>query len=121
MGLTVAQVSNPMGSLTEFPIGPFKGRIVNITFDNQYLTTGEVLTAASLGWNVLFGAIQITGGAALANGTLSVDCIVRSNAAQTQLTFQAQETAGTVDTPQKEVTSNQDLSLYSGRWLVLGM
>lgn len=123
MPLTMTNVSNPQASITEFPLGPFKGRIVDLSLvgDTSYLTGGEVLTAAALGWNVIFGAIPVSGGFATSTGALSADTIVKPNAAQTQLTFQLQETAATVDTPTKEVSSGQDMSAYSGRYLVLGM
>lgn len=119
MALTIAEVSNPNSgqSVTEF-FG-LKAKMIDITFDNSYLTTGEVLTAAALGWDSVQGAITVWD-PALADGTLSVSTVVKPNTARTQLTFQAQETAATVDTSFKEVTSTADLSLYTGRFIILG-
>lgn len=120
MGLTVASVANPQGKNTDFTIGPFKARVVNITFDNSYLTTGEVLTKQMMGWAYLFGAIQLTSGVKNAAGTLSNNVVIQRNASGSQLAFIAQETAGVVDTPFKEVNSGDNLSAYSGEFLILG-
>ncbi len=119
MALTVAQVAHPNSQISETEFLGYKARLVTITFDASYLTTGEVLTAADLGWNGLIGAIAVSG-VGNAAGTLSVTTVVRPNAAQSQLTFQAQETAGTVDTPHKEVTSAADLTGYAGTFIVIG-
>lgn len=118
MALTVTNVPNPNARMTELPFGGFKARIVKLTFDSSYLTTGEVLTAAMLGWNELHGAIPITG-VGNADGTLSFTTVVRKSG--TALTFQLQETAGTVDTPHKELTSTADASAYHGNFLVFGV
>lgn len=121
MALTIAQVGNPNSAATEFPLGPFKARLIDVTFDNSYLTTGEVLTAADLGWNTIHGAVVVEHAQNRASsGTLSVYLTIRPNTARTQVTVQAYETAGTVDTSHKEVTSGADLSTYTGRLLVFG-
>lgn len=119
MALTIADVTHPNSQSTEFPLGPFKAVVKTITFDSSYLTTGEVLTAADLGWNQVHGAIAISG-VGNADGTLSLTTVVKPNTARTQLAFQAQETAGTVDTPHKEVSSTQNISAYSGTFLIFG-
>lgn len=120
MALTIANVSHPNQQVTEWPFGPFKCRLINVTFDNSYLTTGEVLTAATLGWNQIHGAIALDGGITTSTGTVMANIVARPNAARTQIAFQAYETAGTVDTAHKEVTSATDLSTYSGRFLIIG-
>lgn len=117
MPVTIANVSNPNSKLTEFSFGPYKARIVTIAFDNSYLTGGEVVTAANLGWNELHGAVAITGVGNVA-GTLSMTTVVRKSGKN--LLFQLQETAGTVDTPHKELTSAADASAYSGQFLIFG-
>lgn len=120
MALTITYPSHPNQTISEFPLGPWKCRIVKLTFDSSYLTTGEVLNATDLGWNTLFGAIPLTG-VGNADGTLSVGTVVRANTAQTALTFQAQEGGSTAnDNPFKEFTSTGDLSAYHGTFLVLG-
>lgn len=144
MALTIAYPTHPNQVMTEFQLGPWKARMVKLTFDASYLTTGEVLTAANLGWTNLIGAIPLTG-VANADGTLSAPCVVRSNTAQTSLTFQAQESAAvTTHTHTEntagaytqnattaaggaiaagrlaEVASTTDLSAYHGTFFVLG-
>jgi hypothetical protein len=104
--------------VTEFPFGPFKCRIVDVTFDNAYLTGGEVLTAAALGWKAIHFAFCEN--AVNVAGTLGVNLAARPNATRTQVAIQAYETAGTVDLSHKEVTSGADLSTYTGRVMLLG-
>lgn len=121
MPLTIANVTHPNQSISEFQLGPWKARLIDVTFDSSYLTTGEVLTAAQLGWVQIHGAIVVELGSNRGStGTLALDVNVRANAARTQVTVQAYETAGTVDTPHKEVTSAQDISAYTCRLLVFG-
>jgi hypothetical protein len=120
MPLTVTYPAHPNQTITEFTLGPWKARMVRLQFDSSYLTTGEVLAASTLGWSNVYGAIPLTN-VGNADGTLSLGCVVRSNAAQTSLTFQAQEGGGTAnDNPFKEVTSTQDVSAYHGTFFVLG-
>lgn len=119
MALTVANVSTPNSEIHEAQFLSLRARVVDITFDSQYLTTGEVLNATDLGWTYLFGAVTLADPSNAA-GTASVGCVVKKNTAGSALTFQAQETAGTVDLAFKEVSSNQDLSTYTGRFVVLG-
>lgn len=121
MALTLANVSHPNQMMSEFNLGPWKARVVRITFDSSYLTTGEVLAASALGWSNVIGAMPLTGVSNVsASGTAAVPVVVRPNAAQTSLTFQAYETAAAVDTVLKEVTSAQDLSTFVGDFIVLG-
>lgn len=119
MALTITQVAHPNSQITEGDLLGFKARLVTITFDSSYLTTGEVLTASSMGWIGVIGAIEVSG-VGNTTGALSVTTVVRPNSSLSQLTFQAQETAATVDTSHKEVTSAADLSTYSGTFIVLG-
>jgi hypothetical protein len=117
MGLGIAQVAHPGAKITEFPLGPWKARLVDLTLDSAYLPTGEVLTATARGWKALIGAIEITPFSNAA-GTLSVAGRVKPTTAQTSLTFQAY-TAAAGATPLPEAGAI-DLSLYTGRYLVLG-
>lgn len=121
MALTLAQVANPQSAITEFPFGPFKVRVMDLTFDNSYLTGGEVLTAAQLGWNQVWGALEMVN-ASNSTGTVASFTVVKANSALSQLTFQLYEGAATAnDNPLKEWTSAQDASTYTGRYLIFGM
>lgn len=118
MALTVTEVVHPNSSTTDIYIPPFRGRIVNLTFDASYLTGGEVLTAAMMGWSYVFGAITLTHPANSA-GTLALPTVVKRNTAGTSLTLQPLESAGDGD-PMDEAGSTNDLSAFTGMFLVLG-
>lgn len=120
MALTVANVTTPNAEMHEGQMIGLKARVLDITFDSSYLTGGEVLTAASLGWVYTFGAIPLTN-PTNSTGTVMAPPVVKKNTAGTQLTFQLAEGAATAnDNPLKEVTSAQDMSAYTGRFIVLG-
>lgn len=120
MALTVANVSTPNSEIHEGQFLGLRGRIVDITFDSSYLTGGEVLTAATMGWTYLFGAVPLTHPTNTA-GTVMAPAVVKKNTAGSQLTFQLAEGAATADdNPLKEVGSTQDMSTYTGRFVVLG-
>lgn len=146
MALTIAQVSTPNAEMHEGQLMGLRARILDITFDSSYLTTGEVLTAASLGWTYLFGAVTLAD-PSVSNGTASVGCVVKKNTSGSQLTFQAQGNAASAAHTHTENTaaaytqnavtaaggavaagtlrnaemaSTQDLSTFTGRFVVLG-
>lgn len=87
MAVTVANVTHPNQFITDFPFGPWKCRLVDITFDNSYLTTGEPLSAATLGVNQVHGAIVLYD-AKNAAGTLAMPVVIVPNTARTSLTLQ---------------------------------
>lgn len=118
MALTIANVTTPNGEVHEGSLMGLRARIVDITFDSSYLTGGEVLTTAMLGWDYLFGAVALTHPANSA-GTLGLPTVVKANSTGTQLTFQPLESAASGD-PMGQATSTQDLSAYTGRFIVLG-
>lgn len=59
MGLTVTNIQTPNAQLNQFSLGPWNARFVEVAWDSTYLVGGELLTAASLGWNQVFGAIEV--------------------------------------------------------------
>lgn len=120
MALTLAEVSHPNAGQTTFSFGPFKATFKTVTFDNSYPTTGEIVTAAALGWNGLIGAICFSGGIANTAGTLAHVIVARPDAAQSQVALQAIETGTAVDSPLKEATNAADLSTYSAVFLFIG-
>ena len=87
MPVTVAQVTHPNQTVTQFPFGPWQARLVDITFDASYLTTGEPLSAVTLGVNQVHGAIVIYD-AKNAAGTLALPVLIVPNANRTSLTLQ---------------------------------
>jgi len=118
MALTLTDVATPNAAQHTGTMLGMKARIVDITFDASYLTTGEVLTAAQLGWAMVIGAVVLNDPVNAA-GTLSVGCVVRKNTAGSQLAFQAMYGPTSVG-PYPEATSTNDLSTYTGRFIVLG-
>lgn len=121
MPLTITNVEHPNQKITEFPLGPWKARIIDVAFDNSYPTAGEVMTAVQLGWNVIAGVVVVRNAQNRASAnTLSLGVEAEVNAAQTQVELQLYETAGTVDTPHKEFNNTGDASAYTCRLMVFG-
>lgn len=113
MALTVANVATPNARINEWSEGPYKARMIDITFDNSYPTGGEVLTAASLGWSQIFGAIVLTHPVNSA-GTLHRMLFPRKNTANTQLNLIIATTASA------EAANASDQSAFTARVIVLG-
>ena len=119
MAATIAPVSHPNQNLWAGELFGMKYAVYDVTLDSSYLTTGEIVTAAQLGWDQVHGVITLYD-FAVSDGTLSLPAVVRPNSTRTQVHFIAQETAATVDTPMKEVTSGFNASTYTGRYIFLG-
>lgn len=125
MPITLAKVANPnqFETVTDFG-GFFKGVIKTITLDNSYLTTGEIVTAAQVGFSRIYGVIDLQGGAGFTNaaGTQTLPAMVKTNATNSQVTFQPQRydgaSAGKANL--EEVANAVDLSLFSGKFLFIG-
>lgn len=118
MALTLTPVTTPNQSTLEGSMMGLKFKVFDVTFDSSYLTTGEVVTAASLGWDTI--QFVMCEDAVNAAGTLAHGVVARPNSTRTQVAVQAYETAATVDTPHKEATSAADLSTYTARLVFLG-
>ncbi|MCW0190965.1 MAG: hypothetical protein OJJ55_06655 [Rhodococcus sp.] len=118
MALTFTDVACPMGAITEFPLGQFKARVIDVTLDSSYLTTGEVLTAAALGWDYIYGVLELET-FSNSTGTLGLPSIREQGSAGSQLTFQPLESAADGD-PMDEGGSTNDFSAFTGRFIVLG-
>jgi hypothetical protein len=121
MALTVTDIATPNAAATEFPLGIFKAKLVDVTFDNSYPTTGEVLTAASRSWIQIFGAIPVTPPTNAA-GTASMGLVVKKNATNTQLTLQLQGVDGAAagKANLEEKANAFDASTFTTRLLLLG-
>lgn len=122
MPVTVTQVSRPNAQITESTVGEFKLRVLDVTFDNSYVTTGEPLTAASLGWSFLFGHI---GGIAMAKnaaGTLAMPVTVTPNASGSQVLLQAYryDGASAGKASLEEAANAFDASTFTARLYLLG-
>lgn len=121
MPLTIAEVANPNAGQTVTELFGLKAKMVDVTFDNSYLATGELLTAAALGWDSVQGAIVVQG-ASNAAGTLFSPLVIKANAAQTQLTLQLEryDGASVGKAFLEEVANAVDASAFSARIIVLG-
>lgn len=123
MALTVAAVAHPNSQNTEFSFGPFRARIVDVTFDSSYdNTNGEAMTAASLGWSTIEGAVVL--GDAWSGTSTDLTAVVRPVATSggTSITFRAFEYNGAAAGVARlqEVANATDLSTYTARVLVFG-
>lgn len=121
MALTVTPVASPNSINVEFPIGIYRGKLMDITFDNSYVTTGEILLASAVGWTQIFGAITWIQPINAA-GTLMLPAAVKANAANTQLTFQAYRYDGSSagKASLEEAANAFDASAFTGRFMLLG-
>lgn len=120
MAVTIAEVAHPNAAQTEFPFGIYKARIIDVTFDASYVTTGEPLTAASLGWNgVVYSFPSLAMNAA---GTLGMPVYAEANATQSQLTLQLlrYDGASAGKASLEEAANAFDASLFTARLLVIG-
>lgn len=123
MALTIAQVSHPNSASTEFPFGPFKARILDITFDSSYdNTNGESLTAASLGWATIEGAFVLAD--AWSGTATDLTAVIRpvATAGGSSIVFRAFEYNGAAAglARLQEVADTTDLSTYTMRVCVFG-
>ena len=124
MAVTLAKVANPNQIETVIDYGPFKGVFKVVTLDNSYLTTGEVVTAAQVGFRVIVGVVDLQGGAGFSNaaGTQTLPALAKVSATGSQVAFQAQRydgaSAGKANL--EEAAATTDLSLFSGKFLFIG-
>lgn len=121
MALTLTEVPTINQIVQEFPLGSMKARVQDVLFDNSYPTGGEVVTAASLGWSALFGAIVMLD-ATNAAGTLTMPVMVKPNAAKTQVTLQlaGYDGASAGKASLEEKANAFDASLFTARIMWLG-
>lgn len=121
MAVTVTNVPNPGGLLSEGQLGQLKFRIVDVLFDASYLTTGEPLTAASFGWLYFFGGIQMIL-AKNAAGALGMPVLIVPNATGSSIAFQLMRYDGAAagKASLEEAANAFDASAFTARILLLG-
>ena len=121
MAVTVTNVTNPGGLLSEGQLGQLKFRIVDILFDASYLTTGEPLTAASFGWIYFFGGIVVNH-AKNAAGTLAMPLTIVANSTGSSIALQLLRYDGAAagKASLEEAANAFDASLFTARVLLLG-
>jgi len=118
MAVTIANVATPNATTTEGSLLGLKAKLIDVTFDSSYVTAGEPLTAISLGWDQLHGAIPVTQ-ATTTTGTTAYAVQARPNTTKTQLQlFLYSTTAATA--PMAEVANAVNASTFTVRLLVLG-
>lgn len=123
MALTIAQVSHPNSASTEFPFGPFKARILDVTFDSSYdNANGESLTAASLGWVTIEGAFVLADAWSGTSTDLLSPVRPVATAGGSSVTFRTFEYNGAAAglARLQEVANTVDLSTYTMRVCVFG-
>lgn len=123
MPVTVANVSHPNQNTWEGEFLGQKARVIDVTFDSSYdNTNGEVITAASLGLQSIYGVFPLTQAYKAASDLASVVVPV-VNAAQTQVALRVFEADGgaTGQAPLDEAANTTDYSNYVVRLCVLGV
>ena len=122
MAVTVAQVSRPNAAISETTVGEFKLRVVDVTFDNSYVTTGEPLAATALGWSYFYGHLGGTAIATNATGTLALPVIVKPNASGSQVTLflYRYDGASAGKASLEEAANAFDASTFTARLYLLG-
>lgn len=125
MALTVANVSHPNQNVWEGEFLGQKARVIDVTFDNSYPNaTGEVITAASLGFQQIYGCLVLQHGYSgtttdLGVVVLPVVASSKANVALRVLGFD--EDGGTNWEGLQEAADTTDLSAYSCRICVIGV
>ena len=121
MAVSVAQITNPNSILTEMHLGHMRARIVDITFDSSYLTTGEPLTAASLGWTYFFGGVVIIHPKnATGTALLPVAVVPNSTGSQVALQIYRYDGASAGKANLEEAANAFDASTFTARVMLLG-
>lgn len=122
MALTLAQIARPNSVISEFQFGEFKCRVLDVTFDASYPTTGEIITAASLGWNYLYGNLGGSPIAMNAAGTLAMPVWIKPNTSGSQVTLQLMryDGASAGKASLEEAANAFDASLFTVRVYLLG-
>ncbi len=85
MAITIADVATPNAAQTS-GLNQFKWRFKDITFDNSYPTTGEVVTATQVNLNMLVGVIP--GLAVTSDGAAALPVYGEVNSTGSQATLQ---------------------------------
>lgn len=87
MAVTITNVKTPNSQATYGEMSGLKSVIVDVTFDSSYVTGGEVVTAANLGWTNIIGGIVMSNPAPSGNASALASRII-PNSAQTQVAIQ---------------------------------
>jgi hypothetical protein len=111
MALTISKV---LGA--DYVSGNKKVKVRDITFDSAYVTAGEALTPAQVGLRKIEQAYP-SGLFRNADGTLAIDVSYD----RTNKKLLAYETAASASSPHSEVTSEDDISAYTGRMTFIGV
>ena len=124
MAFTVTNVTHPNQNVWEGEFLGQKAKVVDLTWDNAYdNTNGEVLTAATLGYQQIYGAFLMAAPWSGTTTDLSIICVPVINAARTQVSFRAFRYDGASAGKaafEEFVTTGLDLSAYTMRVCIIG-
>src|SRR5262245_8108846 len=120
MAVTVAEVTGNPNQYAAYGL-PYKFSLKAITFDNNYLTTGEPVTASQVGLNMIVGAWSVSD-ARNAAGTLAipVNVVVNSTGSQASLQLYRYDGASAGKASLEEAAGGFDASTFTARIMFFG-
>jgi hypothetical protein len=123
MAVSIANVAHPNQNVWEGEFLGYKAKVVDVTFDSSYdNTNGEAVTAASLGYQQIYGAIVLAD--AWSGSTTDLAVLIRPviNTAQTSCALRAfrYDGANAGKASLEEVANAVDLSTYTTRIVFIG-
>ena len=123
MAVSIANVSHPNQNVWEGEFLGYKAKVVDVTFDNSYdNTNGEAVTAASLGYQQIYGAMVLAD--AWSGSSTDLAVLVRPviNSAQNSCALRAfrYDGANAGKASLEEVANAVDLSTYTARIVFIG-
>lgn len=120
MAVTVTNVTADPNQSAAYGL-PWKFSLKDVTFDNAYLTTGEVVTATQVGLSMLVGAWPVSP-AMTSTGAAAMPVGVKVNSTGSQATIQAYryDGASAGKASMEEAANNFDASTYTTRIMFFG-
>jgi hypothetical protein len=124
MAVTIANVSHPNQDVWEGEFLGQKARVIDVTFDDSYAnSTGEVVTAATLGLQAIYGVFVLQNAFTSNTADLGGLVIPVVKADRTEVALRLYgftEDAGSTWQGLNEAADTTNLSTYSCRICVIG-
>jgi hypothetical protein len=121
MPVALAEVSNPNGPQVWGSEPPYKTHLMDVTFDNSYPTTGEIVTATQVSLSQIVD-VQVVRQPTNAAGTLALIATCEPNASGSQAVIQLYRYDGAAagKASLEEAANAFDASLFTGRFKFIG-
>ena len=123
MAVTIANVTHPNQNVWEGEFLGQKCKVVDVTFDSSYDSpSGEIVTAAQLGYQSIYGAFPMSQGWSGITTKLAVVIVPVVGAARTFVSLRAfrYDGANAGKASREEVANSVDLSTYTVRMVFIG-